>query len=186
MRLTVVTPLFPPDVHAVATYHKELVTRLAEHCTVHVLLYGHLPEDVPKVHFTTVDKRKGKVHRLIKMFQQIFATRHTTDCYLITNGPSTELPALLVSFFTRTPLVLLYSDNNQTSRTGTWVTKLIHTWLQRRVQSTLTVAGSLASLTKPEIHPLITSTPTALADYEQAWSIHLANLRDLIFHDTNH
>lgn len=182
MRLTVVTPLFPPDVHDVASYHKKLVEKLVKDNQVQVVLFGHLPENVPGVLFTTIDKRMQVIVRLWRMFQTLIPFQRKSDWLIVTNGPSTELPVLLLSFFTRTPILLICSDIIHQST----VYKIIHTLLCRRVQSTITVSDSLSALTAPEIHPLITVSAETRTQYERTWQEHLANIRRHLTYDTDH
>ena len=172
MRLTVVTPLFPPDVHDVANYHKDLVTRLAREHTLIVTLFGHLPESVPQVLFTTIDKRTNVITRLWQMFRTLLTLRKKTDWFIVTNGPSTELPALILSFFTRTPILLLASDSIQ----PVGVYNLIHKLFLPRVRATITIIETRNVLIRPEIHPLITESANALSAYESAWTNHLADI----------
>jgi hypothetical protein len=181
MRLTVVTPLFPPDVHDVASYHKDLVTRLAREHTVTVALYGHLPENVPGVTFNTIDKRTKVTTRLWLMFRILMTLRTSSDWFIVTNGPSTELPALALSFFTSKPILLITSDTIVPTRFYAF----IHTWLKRRTHGTVTLQGAFDQLVKPEIHPLITMKAEALVRYEAAWNNHLATITHNLAHVTH-
>ena len=176
MRLTLVTPLFPPDVHSVAAYHKDLVARLQRNHAVSVLLYGHLPEQVPGVSFTTIDKRTNVLTRLRKMLTNLFSSRSKTDYYLITNGPSTELPALLLSFFTRTPFILLLSDTLRREGISKQIYTTLHTVLKRRAKAVISVNNDIPKLIRPEIHPLIFISANARAEYETTWAKHLTNI----------
>lgn len=182
MRLTVVTPLFPPDVHDVASYHKKLVEKLVKDNQVQVTLFGHLPENVPGVLFTTIDKRTQVMVRLWRMFQTLITFQRKSDWFIVTNGPSTELPVLLLSFFTRTPILLICSDIIHQST----IYNIIHTILCRRVRATITVSGILHALTAPEIHPLITVPAEARTQYERMWQEHFADIIQHLNHDTNH
>lgn len=182
MRLTVVTPLFPPDVHDVANYHKDLVTRLTREHTVTVALFGYLPEGVPQVLFTTIDKRTNVTTRLWQMFCTLLTLRKKTDWFIVTNGPSTELPALILSFFTRTPILLLASDSIQSGG----VYRLIHKLLLQKVQATITILETRNVLIRPEIHPLIAGSASALSDYETAWANHLTDITHHLHYDTHH
>lgn len=176
MRLTLVTPLFPPDVHSVATYHKELATRLQTEHTVSVLLYGHLPEQIPGVSFITIDKRTNTIKRLSNMFASLFLSRNNTDYYLVTNGPSTELPALLFSFITRTPIILLLSDTIDLVGTKRKIYTTLHNLLCKRAQAIIMSSHTITALTRPEIHPLIATLPHAFEQYEAAWTNHLSTI----------
>ena len=177
MRLTLVTPLFPPDVYTVATYHKDLAARLQDQHTVSVLLYGHLPEHVAGVSFITIDKRTSTIVRLTNMLVSLFSHRNNTDYYLVTNGPSTELPALFLSFITRTPIILLASDTINPTGTKGKIYTTLHNLLCLRARAVIVVSGNIATLTRPEIHPLITIPQNAVEQYEAAWTKHLRELK---------
>ncbi len=182
MRLTVVTPLFPPDVHDVASYHKDLITRLGTEHTVTVALFGHLPEQVHNVLFITIDKRAGTLTRLWQMFRALLSVRKTTDWFIVTNGPSTELAALALSFFTTKPILLLSSDT--ITHTGLYAS--IHSWLRYRAQGTVTLTGAFGQLLRPEIHPLIPQPAQTEIRYEAAWTNHIATINKYLTHGTRH
>jgi hypothetical protein len=180
MRLSFVTPLCPPDVHAVALYHKALVSALSKQYEITAIIYGTYPEAIRGVKFVTVDKQTHKRTRVFRMITTLFRTISTTDVYLVTNGPSTELPALLLSYLTKKPIVLLESDSVTYSR----FSQYIHTRLQKQAAHVLSIAAQLPHHVKPEIHPLLPYPTTAMRQYEITFATHIANLVNTIHHVT--
>jgi hypothetical protein len=180
MRLTFVTPLFPPDVHAVALYHKALTGELAKTHTTTALVYGKYPESVNRVTFVAIDKQEHKRARVFKMLLALLSARSITDVYLITNGPSTELPALILSFLTNKPIVLVESD----AVTYTKLSRFVHGRLQKRVKKVLAISSEITNLTKPEIHPLLPYPTEAIALYEEKWREHLKSISESITYVT--
>ncbi len=177
MRLSFVTPLFPPDVHAVALYHKALVGELAKTHNTTALIYGKYPEAVERVTFVAIDKQEHKRARVIKMLLALLKARSTTDVYLITNGPSTELPALVLSYLTRKPIILLQSDWIMYSRfNGFFSNRLI-----KRIEHTINVMV-ISDLIKPEIHPLLPYPTEAITRYEKEWDEHTSAISQLVYY----
>ena len=180
MRISFVTPLFPPDVHAVALYHKALVGELAKTHSTTALVYGKYPESVDRVTFLTIDKQANKRARVFKMFTTLMASRRTTDVYVISNGPSTELPALIISYLTKKPIILLASDT--VSYTG--FNTFVHKKLLKRVATIIAIQSEVPQLIKPEIHPLLPYPTEAVLQYEQRWNEHVTNISQTLSHVT--
>jgi hypothetical protein len=136
MRITVITPLFPPDIGAPAPYVKTLLQKLNSH-QVHAIIYGHLPESVPNITYTTIDKRSSKFVVLLKAIWEIYHAGKNCDLIIINNGLSTELPTWLVSYFIRTPILLCLSDQlaKQASEFGLY--KQVHQLLKNRITGTI-------------------------------------------------
>ncbi len=109
MRITIIASLFPPDIGSPAPYVKNLIKKLP-HQQVTLILYGHLPEDVPNISYTKIDKRNSKIILFILAIKEIIKASKNSDIIFVNNGPSTELPILICSFFTNKPIVLCISD----------------------------------------------------------------------------
>lgn len=180
MKLLIASPLFPPDTAASALYVKELAAHLQQH-EVTLLLYGHLPEHVQGATFVCVDKRKQPLHRIIQFTTNLITKSKQADYVLLQNGPSVELPTLVASFFTRTPLILCLSDTPAHNRTKVgWMSNRIHQLLQKRSLAVLDPTQIFWPPQKPTIHPLRELPETALQAYESAWLKHIEVIESYI------
>lgn len=172
MRITVLTPLFPPDTGAPAPYVKALASHLTQH-TVTVIAYGRLPEAVKNVTITPIDKRERKLFLIGKCVRALF--KQDTDLLLVNNGPSAELPALVYSYFSQTPMVLIESDPRAvTASTRGWYAHL-NRLLKKRCRQIVSLPSEDTYL-KPEILPFTELSPTALLKVEDWWKHHLTTL----------
>lgn len=168
MQITFVTPLFPPDVSASATYAKTLLTRLSNTNTVTGIIYGYLPEAVTGTTLLTVDKRSRPLTRMMELFLLMWRHRHAKQ-YIVTNGPATELPLLLLAPFLRGRLVFVIFDTAAASRTVfarlrlAYITLFAHRLITPRITTLLPI----------EHHPFIPTDAAAEINYQTAWSTHL-------------
>jgi hypothetical protein len=171
MRYLIATPLFPPDTAPAAAYSKELARRTcASGAEVTVLLYGHLPESVPRATLTPIDKRRSAPLRLIAFTWKLIANLRAADHCLAINGPSTELPLLFASYLTRTPLTLIVCDTPATAR---WY-RFLHQRLRARAARVITADAH--DYLRPEIMPLEARPVAALAHYDTLWQHHCQDL----------
>jgi hypothetical protein len=186
MQITIATPLFPPDIGDPAPYIKVLASRLAETHQVTVVLFGHLPEQIESVTFKTADKRRSRFIRLLSFTKQLWLSAQSNDFLLIHNGPSTVIPALVVTLFIKTPWVYIVSDlrahKNKNSR---WL-QLLHHQAIKRADHVINFAErpSLVTTRRPEILPFSPPPTEALTQYEKAWTEHHEQLETIFNHDT--
>ncbi len=173
MNVLIVSPLFPPDVSPSAKYTKELCGRLVQTHHVTMLHFGALPERVPNVLFVSLSKKVGLVLRTLRMTTALYQQSKQADVILLQNGPSIELPALLVSLIARKTFICVVSDQPARNRSSESVLqKKIHTLLARRCTRCVEVLD-LPGLIHPMIHPLQVHPTHQLEHYEQSWKQHL-------------
>lgn len=185
MRIGIITPLFPPDIAEPAPYCKTLATKLSFSETVTVLLYGSLPERAGSADFTCVPKRQLTTLRIIHFTIKLFRTAKQNDVLLVQNGPSAELPTLLVSLITTTPIILTLSDPRVDTKNSGALYTLIHKKLKARATVCISFTDEEREyLTKPEIHPLRKPPEAELRQYEKAWKEHTQTLIKHIHHVT--
>jgi len=110
MRIVIATPLYPPEIAGPAPYIKELARRLSKDTEVTIVAYARLPEQVPGVHIIAVDKRRPLPLRLFAYLRALARAARDADAIYAINGASVELPVLIVSFFSRTPLFFGIGD----------------------------------------------------------------------------
>lgn len=179
MKLTLVTPLFPPDTGDPAPYVKELATRLQPTHEVTVLLYGFLPESVPGATLLAVDKRHGLLRRIWRFTVRLFAVRTQTDYFLVQNGPSVELPTALLLLFSNARVIFIIADDYGIQlQQCSWWRRWLHHVVQHRAQRVidLTRNDQMSRLTRPDVLPFDTEHNSSLPAYEIAWRDHLQTI----------
>jgi hypothetical protein len=178
MKISIATPLFPPDIENPAPYIKELASRLAQNHEVYVLLYGHLPEAVAGVQMSCVDKRQHLLMRLISFTRALLSITRHGDVLIVENGPSVELPLLIVTLVSRIPYILLVGDPRAEQRAQ----RRMYRWLAQTVQKRASTVLKDFPPVRPELLPLEPHPTQALATYERAWHEHCETLNSLITH----
>ena len=173
MRITVVSPLFPPDTGMPAPYTKELLKRMANY-EVRFLGYGQLPERVAGVEMKMVSKKQPVVFRMLKMLTLLLRELRHSDLVYAINGPSVELPVALASIFTRTPLVLDLADKQALIESQFGLKKLVYKLANLRAE--VVIQNSTDSLERPEIVPFKEQDHIAVAKYQSAWTEHLKDI----------
>lgn len=168
MQITFVTPLFPPDVSPSATYAKTLLTQLVKTGNVTGIIYGYLPEAVAGATLLTVDKRNLPLIRLFHLLRVIWRNRHA-DRIIVTNGPATELPSLVLLPFIRRRLVLVIFDQEAAKKN--MLAKIRIACL--RLLAHRTVTPNLNTLLPLEIHPFKPITASMQDAQKAAWQTHL-------------
>ncbi len=196
MNVLIVTPLFPPDIAEPAPYGKELAGRLSLNHAVTVLAFNHIPEEITGVHIIRVEKSDTLFVRLFHFMKALVQAARSTDVIYMQNGPSVELPVLLFSFFTRTPVYVHLGDEVALAHATT------KPLLRLLLRLTLTRAAGIIAHTRtsnasaffmkdipperlhnmerpqarPEILPFVPYPTEAMSAYETSWSTHIAEL----------
>ncbi len=201
MRLLIATPLYPPDIAPLAVYVKELSRRLSkEGVSVTVLAYGHLPEQIPDVEIIPIRKDQPLISRLLAFANALRKATRNADILLLPNGASVELPAFIISLFTRTPIIFAVTDHVAlTGATRRTVLRRIFCRIYARakeiihdVDMTLPCTDSKKSillptpLPRPEILPFTQFPTDAFTRYEDSWKTHITNLYGLLKKYDNH
>lgn len=171
MKIALASALFPPDIAVPAPYVKELARRLAQTHEVTAVVYGGIPEEVEKARIIAVSKRRPLPLRLISFTFALWRAARRANILYIENGASVELPALIVSWFTKTPILMHFGDN---------VAKqyAYQKLLLRRVSKNI----KDSPLQRPEILPFVPRPEAALTAYEQSWNNHMRTLEELFTH----
>lgn len=197
MRILLVTPLYPPDIADPAPYVKELARRLAKSHTVSVLAFNHLPERVPGVTIHTIEKNRPLPVRLFKMFTAIWKHGRDADVLYVQNGPSTELPATLVTLLLRKPLILRLGDEAALRFADKqFLLRTVQRLAIRKARINIVHSSELHEKIsfrcgvdcsrllerppeQPEILPFHGRPNAALGDYERTWEAHIKALEKL-------
>lgn len=179
MKILILSPLFLPDTGAPATYVKTLLPHLKSH-DVTLVLYGHLPESTGEhVHIITLDKRWSKPYLMIKSFFTLLKKGKESDLIIINNGPSTELPALLVSYFFKIPMFLCLSDPLAIKAGTKGVRGFIHTLCAKRMRRIITLPAEENLYLPAEKLPFTPFDTKAEAARQEWWNKHVSDLTSI-------
>lgn len=177
MKVVLATPLYPPDIAPPAHYIKELATRLRSTHTIEVLTYGHIPERISGVSIHAISKRKRRAFRLLSYTGSLYTYGKEADVLFVENGLSVELPALLCSFFIKTPIVFHIGDVSANTKSESHVlSHLISKMLKKRSRATITAIPQ----ERPEILPF--GELADMGSYENSWKEHLVLLTETLSH----
>ncbi len=176
MKVVLTTPLYPPEIAEPAPYVKELAKRLAKLHEVTVVAYAHLPEEVHGVTMVTIDKRRPLLLRLPVFLWEFARFTRKADVVYAMNGPSVELPALLVSFVSLTPFIFIIADIAAHERASRHFFSRI---LERLAFARARTLVHKLPFPRPEIFPLEPHPTEAFAAYEASWDAHLKELQSL-------
>ncbi|MEK7109468.1 MAG: hypothetical protein AAB919_03495 [Patescibacteria group bacterium] len=171
MKIVLASALFPPDIASPAPYVKELTRRLAGAHEVAAVVYGSFPERVEGARIVAVSKRRPLPLRLISFTLALWRAARHADILYIENGASVELPALLIKWLVRTPLIIHFGDPAAKKYFS-------QKMLLRRAAGTITESPP----GRPEILPFAPRPEAALAAYEQSWSGHVRMLEEKFAH----
>lgn len=177
MKILILSSLFPPDPGSQAPYVKELAQRLSTEDTS-LLIYGHLPEVVTGVTIEAVDKRRPLLVRLFAYTRALMKKAQEADVIIVNNAPSTELPAIIVSFIHTRKMILCESDPLAKAAAQSGLYKNIHTLLKRRCVKTVTLPEE-AFYQKPEVLPFTAVHSDTVQARETWWEAHVKELKRL-------
>ncbi len=193
MRILLVTPLYPPDIAGPSAYVKELAVRLGGIHEIRILTYGHIPETVPGVSIRAVEKSLPLPIRLFNFFVALIQETLRTDYIYIQNGPSVELPMILISYLSRKPFFLRLGDSVSVSHSlNTPILKkiltttlarahgvIVHNAEDRRFLKSQRV-DSLYEIERPDVRPEILPLETFPTEkirlYDVSWNNHITKL----------
>ena len=197
MRILIATPLYPPDIAEPAPYVKELATRLKDMHKVTVLAYNHIPEQILGVHIIAIPKYTILPVRLIRYTYRLWKEASAADYVFMQNGPSTELPLVLISHFTKSKYIFHLGDEISLSFALNRVfRKLLLIFALKSADiilthqtsptkelgnmlSTCTVANCNRPKNRPEILPFSDYPTEAFRAYENSWVTHIADIQNI-------
>ncbi len=192
MKILILSPLYPPDIADPAPYIKELGKRLRDRHSVTILTYGNIPEKVEGVRIIATSKFKPLFIRIALCILKAVYLAFPADIIIVQNGASMELPGLLASIITQTPMILKIDDMLGHSRSSD---KFLYTMIQRwTICSSVTVITTSENLQiakilniprvdkKPIISIFEPVSQNEITQYELSWNDHLKKLETLMHH----
>ncbi len=178
MKIVLASALYPPDIAEPASYVKELAKRLSATHEVVVVAYGRLPEQVPGARIVAIDKRRPLPLRLLSYTIALMHAARSADIIYAQNGPSVELPLILVSRAARASLFMHIGD---TAAHAYAATRPLRRCVERlALRRARVVEGAPAA--RPEILPFAPRPEEALAAWEESWHAHVRELEHIFTH----
>lgn len=170
------TPLYPPDVAWPAPYTKELARRLSPAHQVTVVSYGEIPEKIEGVRLICVSKRIPRAWRLMRYTAALLRAARGADLIYAENGASVELPVTLVSFLSRTPILMHLGDQRAHKKAAG---SIALSNIEKAALSSAKKVVTDSPLERPEILPFKEHPINEFASFEASWQKHLEMLEDL-------
>jgi hypothetical protein len=173
MQIVIATPLYPPDIDETAVYAKELARRLAVEHTVTVVAYTHIGEQISGATTMTIEKDRPVFARIFSFWKAIRRAAHNAHVLYVINGASVELPVIVTSFTSRTPIIFTMHDTAAHYRAEkSWVLNTIEKIAIRLARAVI----QSKALPKPEILPFKEISQNAWSLYEESWSTHIKDI----------
>jgi hypothetical protein len=168
MNILLLTALFPPDVSQPSAYAKKLATVLAadQNNQVQVLHYGELPEQVPGATIHSIKKDAPKLKRIWSYTQRLMELRTSNDVLIILNGPSVEIPFLLLAPILHRKKIICIKNDSGAAKKSPWLSLVVHF-----AHEVVTPGTNLSNV--PLRHPLDeAATEHVWQQYQQSWKDH--------------
>lgn len=180
MKLVIATPFYPPDTEVTAVYAYELAKRLSSRHSVVVVTYGRLPEELPNITVNAVEKRHGRLSRVVAFRNSLSRALRGADALILVNGMSVEAPLACIPHARRIPTARILVDEPAESRAN----RSVLAKMVKRVLSYSHVLNTNLPLPRPEILPLAPYPEIEFHTYEQSWESHIATLKQVLsLHD---
>lgn len=116
MRVTIVTPLYPPDLGRLARYTKTLAATLRATHDVHIVTYSEIPEHIEGVSMSSVSKRLPLPLRLAIFTRELWRASRTSDLLYVAEGASVGIPSVCVGRLRGIPVVRFFLDDEARQR----------------------------------------------------------------------
>lgn len=179
MRILIASPLYPPDIAEPAPYTKECARRLGGHHSVTIVTYGNFPEKIPGVRIVHTSKRRPLPVRLFIYTLVLLKEAIQADVIYAQNGASVELPAVIVSFVTNTPLYGHIADQSAHEHAKkSFVLRFVEKFFFARARKVI----PYQPLARPEILPFKPRPDAELTMFENIWQNHIVALERELHH----
>jgi len=138
-----------------------------------------MPENIEGVEIITVSKRQPRAARLMAYTRALWRAASQADVIYAENGASVELPLVVVSFLSRTPILMHLGDQRaHTKAAGSIALRNI----EKAALSNAKKVVADSPLERPEILPFAEYPINEFAAYEASWLRHLEMLEDLFIY----
>ncbi len=176
MKILLLSPFFPPDPSPSANFTKfcaaELIKNGHEVAAIH---YGILPEAVPQLNIVSIKKNQGLIRRLWTFTQALWHARKV-DSIIIHNGPSVELPVIMLKPFLKAKIIYVIVDPMAIQLT-TKIAGLINRLI--KLLSYASYQPTPALIQKPIVHPL-QNNEVSLTQWEKDLTEHCRQITNYV------
>ncbi|HOZ16653.1 MAG TPA: glycosyltransferase family 4 protein [Candidatus Portnoybacteria bacterium] len=116
MKIIIATPLYPPEIETLSFYIKSLAAKLCEKHEVTIVAYASTAEKIPGVKLITISKRQPLLMRFLRYLFALLETSKHADIIYVQNSVTAGLPAIIVKFFRKIPVILNFAENEAWKR----------------------------------------------------------------------
>lgn len=174
MKIVIATPLYPPEIAESSIYSKKLAEELSKNGNdVTVITYSSIPEKIFGVKIVSINKKQPLPIRLFFYTKQLLQLAKQNNILYTQNGPSTELPMLIVSFLTKKPFIIHLGDEGayKHAHNNFFLNYIQNTTFNRAYKKI-----NESPLERPEILPFKPVPTEKLLEYEKSWKEHIDSL----------
>jgi len=116
MKIIVATPLFPPEIEAIASYSKDIARHLKDKYQVQILTYAGQIEAVEGLEIFTINKRQLIFFRIWQYFIKLLKLAKQADLIYVQNSVAVSLPAILVKIITGKKVIINFIEDEAWKR----------------------------------------------------------------------
>ncbi len=116
MKIVIATPLYPPEIETLADYVKQVAIRLKQKHEITVIAYASTAEKIPGVKLITISKRQPLLMRFLRYLLALIKASKHADIIYVQNSVTAGLPAIIIKYFRRIPVVLNFAENEAWKR----------------------------------------------------------------------
>ncbi|HNU96679.1 MAG TPA: glycosyltransferase family 4 protein [Candidatus Portnoybacteria bacterium] len=116
MKIIIATPLYPPEIETLSFYIKSLAAKLCKKHEVTIVAYASTAEKIPGVKLITISKRQPLLMRFLRYLFALLETSKHADIIYVQNSVTAGLPAIIVKFFRKIPVILNFAENEAWKR----------------------------------------------------------------------
>ncbi|PWB39157.1 MAG: hypothetical protein C3F02_00050 [Parcubacteria group bacterium] len=116
MKIILATPLYPPEIDGLAVYSQELAERLKTNYQLTILAYANQAEKITGANFVIINKHRPLAARLWSYTLKLFTLAGANDLIYALNAVASGLPAVLVGWLRRRPVVINFFEDEPWKR----------------------------------------------------------------------
>lgn len=116
MKIILATPLYPPETESLAVYTKKLAQRLQENHQVTVVAYADQVEKISGLKLLKANKHQPLLVRILTYTLLLWRAAAEADIIYAQNAVASGLPAILVKYLRRLPVLINFSEDEAWKR----------------------------------------------------------------------
>lgn len=116
MKIVIATPLYTPEIVEPAPYVKKISELLRQKYKITIVAYTNNQDNIQGTKLLAVKKNQPTVFRLLKYTLSLLRATYGAQAIYVPNGIASSLPATIISFLTRTPLIIKVTNDEAWER----------------------------------------------------------------------